>query len=400
MNAQEKPAASADSIAGAQTRFLLVLGLCGFNSALSLRSLDPMLPLVSAEFGITAHQAAYLASAYALTYALGQLMLGAIGDAYGKVRTITVCVGLLAVTLFLQALAPDFLSLIGIRAVSGVVGGGIIPLSLALIGDRFPLSVRQVAMGRFLFVSIGGQMVGAAMSGVVAEAVGWRGVFAVSGILAAGIAVIAIGTLKPRPGAARRPFGFESFFAGNRTVLGSRGAIPFYFVVLCEGALVFALLPFVAAFLHERDGVGTSGAGLVLAGFGLGTIAYTLLVGPLLRALGTVGLRLVGGLVAGSALVLFALPLPFPVPAALFFCLGFGFLMLHNTFQITATELAPTLRGAALSFFAMALFLGQSIGPIVLGQLAAVAGLPAASVAAGVLLCGLGVVAAYAIRRG
>jgi YNFM family putative membrane transporter len=399
MNVQEKPSTPADSIAGAPTRFLLVLGLCGFNSALSMRSLDPMLPLVSAEFGITANEAALLASVYALTYALGQLVLGAIGDAYGKVRTITVCVGLLAVTLFLQALAPDFLSLIGIRAVSGVVGGGIIPLSLAMIGDRFPLTVRQVAMGRFLFVSIAGQMVGAAMSGIVAEAVGWRGVFAVSGLLAAGIAAIAFATMKPRPGAARRPFGLASFTAGNREVFRSPGALAFYLTVFVEGALVFAVMPFVAAFLHARDGVTTSGAGLALAGFGLGTIAYTLLVGPLLRMLGTTGLRLGGGLLAGSGLVLFALPLPFPLPALLFFCLGFGFLMLHNTFQITATELAPRVRGAALSFFAMSLFLGQSVGPIVLGPFAAIVGLPVASATAGVLLAGLGVVAAYGIRR-
>jgi predicted MFS family arabinose efflux permease len=398
MNAPEKPS-PVDSIAGAQTRFLLVLGLCGFNSALSLRALDPMLPLVSAEFGISANQAALLASVYALTYALGQLLLGAIGDAYGKVRTITVCVGLLAITLFLQALAPDFLSLIGIRAVSGVVGGGIIPLSLAMIGDRFPLAVRQVAMGRFLFVSIGGQMVGAAMSGIVAEAVGWRGVFAVSGLLAAGITVVAVTTMKPRPGAARRPFGIASFTAGNREVFRSPGALAFYLTVFVEGALVFAVMPFVAAFLAERDGIGTSGAGLALAGFGVGTIVYTLLVGPLLKMLGTTGLRLFGGILAGSGLVLFALPLPFPVPALLFFCLGFGSLMLHNTLQMTATELAPRVRGAALSFFAMSLFLGQSVGPIAFGIVSAATGLPVAVVCTGLLLAGLGAMAAYAIRR-
>jgi MFS family permease len=46
---------------------------------------------------------------------------------------------------------------------------------------------------------------------------------------------------------------------------------------------------------------------------------------------------------------------------------GLAFFMVHNTLQTVATELAPGARGSAVALFASALFLGQGIGPLVLG---------------------------------
>jgi predicted MFS family arabinose efflux permease len=48
------------------------------------------------------------------------------------------------------------------------------------------------------------------------------------------------------------------------------------------------------------------------------------------------------------------------IPAA--FLLGIGYYMLHNTLQTNATQMAPQVRGTAVSLFASAFFLGQSAG--------------------------------------
>ena len=55
--------------------------------------------------------------------------------------------------------------------------GGIIPIAMAAIGDRATMAQRQITLGRFTVIMIFGQMAGAACSGVIAEYVGWRGVF-------------------------------------------------------------------------------------------------------------------------------------------------------------------------------------------------------------------------------
>ena len=46
---------------------------------------------------------------------------------------------------------------------------------------------------------------------------------------------------------------------------------------------------------------------------------------------------------------------------------GFGFFLMHGTFQAQATELAPTARGSAMALFACALFMGHAIGPVAMG---------------------------------
>ena len=42
--------------------------------------------------------------------------------------------------------------------------------------------------------------------------------------------------------------------------------------------------------------------------------------------------------------------------------LGFGLYAMHNTLQTRATEMAPDARASGIALFAVALFLGQSVG--------------------------------------
>jgi predicted MFS family arabinose efflux permease len=51
--------------------------------------------------------------------------------------------------------------------------------------------------------------------------------------------------------------------------------------------------------------------------------------------------------------------------------MGFGFYLLHGVMQARATELLPNARATAVSSFAFVLFLGQSVGALVLAALIA-----------------------------
>jgi predicted MFS family arabinose efflux permease len=56
-----------------------------------------------------------------------------------------------------------------------------------------------------------------------------------------------------------------------------------------------------------------------------------------------------------------------PLSVPFFVLIGLGFYMLHNTLQTRATEMAPRVRGSAVSFFAFCLFLGQASGVAAVG---------------------------------
>ena len=63
-----------------------LLAAAGFASGAGIRLLDPLLPLVAAELGITVAAATVIVAGFMLPYGLGQLVTGPLGDRFGKVR--------------------------------------------------------------------------------------------------------------------------------------------------------------------------------------------------------------------------------------------------------------------------------------------------------------------------
>lgn len=349
-------------------RLILVLGACGFASTFTMRLIDPLVPTLAADFNRTIAQVAAMATAFSFAYAVGQPFLGPIADAVGKLRTISVCLGLLVVFSIAAIFAPTFEALTVIRAITGIVSGGVIPVAMAAIGDRAPMAERQIMLGRFLVIMIVGQMAGAACSGLIAEQAGWRAVFIMAGALAAIAGLLVVLVLKPRPDAARAALSFKGALANYAAVFANPRTKLLYALVITEGSLIFGMPPYVAAILQERADVGPSLAGMVIAGTGIGGIVYGILTRILVERLGPARMTTTGGLLMATGYALFALPfLPWWSAMGFFVMNGFGFFLMHGTFQAQATELAPTARGSAVALFACALFMGHAIGPVLMG---------------------------------
>jgi YNFM family putative membrane transporter len=370
---------------------ILVLGACGFASTFTMRLLDPLVPTLAAEFGRSIAQVAAIATAFSFAYAIGQPFLGPIADSLGKLKTIATCLGVLALLSLGAAFAGSFEMLTGVRMIAGVAAGGVIPVAMAAIGDRAPMAERQIMLGRFLVLMIIGQMAGAACSGLIAEHVGWRSVFVMAGAIAAIAGALVLVVLKPRPNALRAPLSFSGALANYSAVFSNPRSKLLYGLVVVEGSLIFGMPPYIAAILHERAGVGPSQAGLVIAGTGLGGIVYGVLTRILVERLGPTRMTTLGGIVMGLAYVLFSLAfLPWWSAIAIFTLSGFGFFLMHGTFQAQATELAPTARGSAVALFACALFCGHALGPVLMGAALHLLGTSGAILvfAAGVTLLG------------
>jgi len=377
---------------------ILVLCFAAFAGSISYRSLDPMLTMVASDFGISVRQAALLVSAYGLPYALTQPILGPIGDAYSKARLIKICLGVLAGSVALAAIAPSFSVLMVSRVIAGIVSGGIFPVGLALIGDRTTIEERQIAASRFLVASIFGQMFGATVSGVIANFFGWRVVFAVVAVLTSLSWVIVYRFLDSKNDKTRR-LTVRGAIDGYRTVLANRSSLIVFGVVMGEGVLYFCVFPFVGAMLIARGSGGPVAAGVALAGFAVGGVIYGTVVRYMIATLGQWNMMRVGAGMAGLAFLAVAAPLG-PVGIALLFMVaGFGFYMMHNTLQTRATELAPSARGSTFALFSAALFLGQGIGPIFAGVVVNTLGFSELFIVTGALVATLGFVAAFFIQR-
>ncbi|HEU4378674.1 MAG TPA: MFS transporter, partial [Hyphomicrobiaceae bacterium] len=89
---------------------------------------------------------------------------------------------------------------------------------------------------------------------------------------------------------------------------------------------------------------------------------YSLSAGWMIPRLGQRGLAGWGAVLLASGYVLLAATPWLLVVAPAIAVMGLGFYMLHNTLQTNGTQMAPDARGLAISLFAIALFIGQSVG--------------------------------------
>lgn len=368
---------------------ILTFALAGFASAFATRLTDPLVAVISLDFAADPARVALLATCFALTYALVQPVLGPVADALGKRRIITFALAFQALFLMASAFAPTLLLLMVLRVMTGAAGGGIFPITLALFGDRVPMAERQVAISRFLACAIVGQMVGGAAAGLLEPVMGWRGLM----LLCGGLTLLAMLTiLRDRTPEPRGRLDFSQAIARYRYLLTHRPALTLFWAVGIEGLLVFGGFPYFANHLAESGLGGTREAGLTVAAFGAGGLAYAGLAPMLVARLGSRRMMRLGGSLAAGGVAGLGL-----APAAWVFMaagglLGLGFFMLHNSLQTRVTEVAPQSRASAVAMHAFHFFLGQAAGPVVMGLAREGVGFPMAMLVAAAGLVALGVV--------
>jgi len=346
---------------------LNIIALTTFAASLSGRALDPVLPHVAEDFGVSIASAAGFSAVFAFTFAIVQPVLGAAADMFGKARLMTVCLVLLGVANLLGALANSYEMLFVTRILGGIASGGVFPVSLSLVSDLVGPDKRQVAIGRTLAGSMAGNLLGATLSGLIGDFMGWRGVLALLGALVIGSSLaVAAGF---RGAALAPPMGanFSLLREGYRTILRNPNAKYCYGAVFIEGCCVLGLFPYVASFLFQLGEVRLSIAGIVIAGFAIGGLFYTLTVARFLPRLGMRGMMISGATLVALQLVAVAFGPDWRIQLVVLMLMGWGFYMIHGCIQVFASELSVEARATALALHSFFFFMGQTVGPIAYG---------------------------------
>jgi predicted MFS family arabinose efflux permease len=343
-----------------------IIAIATFAASLSVRALDPVLPHVADEFSISIATAASFAAVFAFTFAVVQPVLGAAADLFGKARLMTTCLVLLGLANILGAMTASFPMLFATRILAGIGSGGVFPVALSLTSDLVGPEKRQVAIGRTLAGSMTGNLLGASFSGVIGDFLGWRGVLAVLGLLVVAASVAVTAGFR---GAALTPAPKTSLTTlrhGYRTIFVNPNALC-YAAVFIEGCCVLGLFPYLASFLFELGETRLSIAGIVIAGFAVGGLFYTMTVSRFLPRLGVNGMMITGAALAGLQLAAIAFGPGWKVQTVCLLLMGWGFYMIHGCLQIFASELSVEARATALSLHSFFFYVGQTIGPIAYG---------------------------------
>jgi predicted MFS family arabinose efflux permease len=286
------------------------------------------------------------------------------------------------------------------RILCGIGAGGVFPVAMALTSDLTGFATRQIAISRLLGGAMTGNLLGASLSGIVGDFLGWRGVLILLGslVLIACIAVaIGFRTAPPEP---RKEMDFSVLKNGYRTIMANPNARICYMAVFIEGLCVLGLFPFVAAFLFELGETQSSTAGWVISGFAVGGLVYTLMVSRLLPWLGMRRLMISGGALMAMQLAIIGFGPRWEIQALCFVLIGLGFYNLHGCLQVFASDLAPDARASALSLHSFFFFLGQAVGPILYGVALGYFGKHATLLASAAIILTLGFVCARFLRQG
>ncbi|TYQ24217.1 MFS transporter [Pseudanabaena sp. UWO310] len=349
---------------------LLVLGAVSFMVMADMKAIDPLLRIIANEFGSTVGNTAAIISAYTIPYGLFQLVYGPLGDRIGKLKVMTRAIVLFAIGTILCGLAPTLPSLILLRFLTGMVAAAIIPLSLAYLGDSFPYAERQTAIGRYLSALMLGQIMSSTLGGIFGEYLSWREIFWVLGVASLGVAIVLWRAVQKIPVTVFNRSTQTGWLSMEPYLkLMARPNVRLVITaVFIEGFFLFGSFAYIGAFIRDRYGLPYTLVGLLLTGFGIGGLIYSITVKWLVRRLGERGLVLAGGSLIGLCYGSIAWLHQWTLLIPGIIVIGLGLNMLHSTLQTKATELAPESRGTAVSLFAFSLFLGQGIGSAFLGK--------------------------------
>ncbi len=365
-----------------------LLLLFGFSSAIAQRSLDPLTVTIAHDLAVAPATVGLLATAIAVPFALAQPVLGPLGDHFGKERVIKLALWLLAFSVFFSAFIPAFAWLMSLRMITGAASGGIIPISQAIVGDLYTGHKRQVSIARITMAAFIGQLAGASFAGLVVGWIGWRGVLLASSAVVFASAILATSKI-PRSGQRKSgAFSIRSAVRGYATIFSMPRAWACYATGFTQSGILFGLLPFIAYLLEIRQAGGPAEAGIIIAGYCIGSLVFALGASWILRLMSRPQMLAAGAIIAASGLFLFSFGFHWLAQVGIFSITGFGFFLQHNAIQGEVSDLSEELRASAYSMHAFAFCAGAATTPVLYGlAIPTIGAQPTLLIAAGIFLC-------------
>ncbi|MGC4940333.1 MFS transporter [Kribbella sp. DT2] len=151
---------------------------------------EPAVPLLQRELGVSPAEGALVANALLVTGAVVAPIAGKLGDRYGGRRVLVWLMTVVSAGGLLAGVAPNLPVLLLGQVLQGVMVGAL-PLSFILVRKHLSTGQTQAAIGLVVALFTGGGMVGTLVAGPIAEGLSWHWMFALPtiAIIAATVAV-------------------------------------------------------------------------------------------------------------------------------------------------------------------------------------------------------------------
>jgi EmrB/QacA subfamily drug resistance transporter len=203
---------------------LLAASLPMFMATLDNLVMTNALPVIRTDLAASVEQLQWFVNAYTLSFATLMLTAATLGDRWGRRRVFVGGITLFALASIASALSTTPEALIVARAVQGVGGAAVMPLSLTLLASAVPPARRAMAIGVWGGVAGLGVALGPLIGGAVVEGISWQAIFWVN-VPVAVIAVPLVLRALPESYGRREPLDVLGLVLGGSGVLAGVWAI-------------------------------------------------------------------------------------------------------------------------------------------------------------------------------
>ena len=211
----------------------------GFSAFALLYCVQPLMPLLSHEFALSAAQSSMVLSISTGALALSLLASSAVSERLGRKPLMVAAMAIAAVMTLLCAFAQNYGQLLVMRALLGVALGGMPAIAMAYLGEEIEPQSLGLSMGLYISGSAFGGMAGRVITSVISDHLSWRLALGLVGVAGIGAALEFWRSLPASRHFAPTRGGWRVLSSGFRLHLSDAG-LPWLFALafLLMGAFV------------------------------------------------------------------------------------------------------------------------------------------------------------------
>ncbi|WP_442976055.1 MFS transporter [Rouxiella sp. T17] len=165
-------------------RVTLALFSAGLATFALLYCVQPIMPVLSQDFGVSPAASSLSLSAATGLMAIGLLFTGPISDAVGRKNVMVVGLMLAALFTLICSVMTSWQSILVMRALVGLSLSGVAAVAMTYLSEEIHPSVVAFSMGLYISGNSIGGMSGRLITGVLTDFVSWRVAIAIIGIFA------------------------------------------------------------------------------------------------------------------------------------------------------------------------------------------------------------------------
>jgi EmrB/QacA subfamily drug resistance transporter len=181
--------------------------LAALMSSIDYTIVAVAIPQLVVSFDTSLAVVSWTLTAYQLVQLIMLPLAGKLSDSFGRKRVFLMCVGTFTFGSLLCAVAPNIWFLIVARGVQAVGGGGLVPSSVGIVAEQYPLR-RAQAIGLLTSMQPIGSIIGPNLGGFILEHWTWREMFIINVPIGAAV-VLGVGLLLHERPTARKARHFD-----------------------------------------------------------------------------------------------------------------------------------------------------------------------------------------------